>query len=154
MTQGTAAAATLLHELETAPVEEIAPGFKVKRLFDRRILYVIAETSHRAVVDSWTEFMSSVITNWPDDRTYLAVQDLSSPKFSITPYVRARASETYEVRPALKGRVALILPKTFVGQMIQMFIRGEKRNHFETRYFGSSQEALLWLAQELPEATS
>ncbi len=95
--------------------------------------------------------MFSVIKDWPDDRIYLAVQDLSGPRFALTPYARKRASETYEVRPALKGRVAIILPRTFVAQLVRLFIRGERRNHFETRFFMSAKDALVWLAEELPE---
>jgi hypothetical protein len=144
----------LLSAIQAAPVEEVAPGLRVKWLFDRRLLVVIADSSTRSAVDAWAQLMFSAIKNWPADRTYLAIQDLSSPRFSLTPYARKRASETYEVRPSLKGRVALILPKTFVAQLIRLFIRGERRNHFETRFFVSFKEAVEWLAEELPEAAN
>ncbi len=140
----------LLKALAAAPAEHVAPGFSFKWLYDRRLLYVIGDSSSRADIDAWYQFMASVIKDWPEDRIYLAVQDLSSPKFTLTPYARARASDTYKVRPALKGRVALILPKTFVGQLIRLFIHGERRNHFETRFFVTQSDALAWLAQDLP----
>ena len=152
MSKSTIDPAPLLTALETTTPQEITPGLRVKWLFDRRILVVIADSSTRPAVDAWAQLMFSAIRDWPDDRTYLAIQDLSSPRFSLTPYARKRASETYEVRPSLKGRVALILPRTFIAQLVRLFIRGEKRNHFETRFFADAREALIWLAEELPEA--
>jgi hypothetical protein len=152
MTKSTIDPAPLLNALEAAPIQEITPGLRIRWLLDRRILVVIADSSTRPAIDAWAQFMFSAIRNWPDDRTYLAVQDLSSPRFSLTPYARKRASETYEVRPSLKGRVAIILPRTFIAQIVRLFIRGEKRNHFETRFFANDREALIWLAEELPEA--
>jgi hypothetical protein len=149
MSKQTVEPVSLLNALESAPSEEIVPGLKVKWLLDRRILVVIGDSSARSAIDSWAQFMFSAIRAWPDDRIYLAIQDLSSPRFSLTPYARKRASETYEVRPSLKGRVAVILPRTFIAELVRLFIREERRNHFETRFFANSKDALVWLAEEL-----
>ncbi|HLY26399.1 MAG TPA: hypothetical protein VKQ72_08675 [Aggregatilineales bacterium] len=132
----------LLKVLDATPAEQISPGFKIKWLFNQRLLYVIGDSSQRADIDLWFKFMSTVIRDWPNNYTYLAVQDLSSPKFSLTPYAQSRASKTYEVRPTLTGRVAILMPRNFTGQMLQLFMRTQRRNHFETRFFTKPGDAL------------
>jgi len=144
-------ATSLVKIFEETPTEQLSPGIKYKWLFDRHILYVIGDTSHRSDIDAWFQFMCTVMGNWPDDITYLAVQDLSSPNFSLTPYARTRATEIYKVRPTLRGRVAIVMPRSFIGHLLQMFIRTVRGNIFDTRFFLSQGDALVWLAQKLPQ---
>ncbi len=56
MSKHTIEPAMLLNGLQAASPEEIAPGLRVKWLYDRRVLVVTADSSTRPAVDAWTEF--------------------------------------------------------------------------------------------------
>ncbi len=94
----------------------------------------------------------STTREWPADRPYLAMHDLSAKNASPTPYLKARAKEDLKVPPAggkVRGYLAIILPKTFFAQLAMLFVRQQRAEHFTTQFFFSREEALQWLKQYL-----
>ena len=83
---------------------------------------------------------------WQSDEPYYALQDVSHENMSITPYARQRWEEIRAYRNERKLYAAIVLPKTFVANLIQLHFRTSKvRSGAKFRFFTSRDDALAWL---------
>ena len=142
---------TPLHESApgTLPsVEKIAPGITCEWLHDRALMTYTVRSVARPSVDAWLKHIKQHMMAWPLDRPHLVLQDLSDETTGSTPYVRERTQEIVKWRPELKTHLALILPRTFQGRMIQFFVQAQRDS--VARIFFSSTEGLAWLQSYLP----
>jgi hypothetical protein len=101
-------------------------------------------------VDQWVRGVSELINGWPAGMIYLVMHDVSDKKVSLTPYARPKVIELYRLSRHLKGRVAVVVPKTFAAQAIQIFLRIQRRHSLITEIFFSRAEAETWLKHVLP----
>jgi hypothetical protein len=145
-----AGSATLPNEVTAGilpSVEEIAPGIICEWLHNRAIAAYVVRNVARTSVDAWLRHIKKRMMDWPLNRPYLVLQDLCDPNVGPTPYVRERTQEIGTWRPELSTHVALILPRTFQGQLIQFFVQA--RRDPVARIFFSRTEGLAWLQSYL-----
>jgi hypothetical protein len=119
-------------------------------LYDNRIAVFTLSEPTRIAIDQGAQYVTDVVDHWPADRIYLAMHDVSSNRVALTPYARAKVPQLYRHARHLKGRLAVVLPKTFASQAIQIFLRTQRRQSLITELFFSRQEAETWLKQLLP----
>ncbi len=124
----------------------------VERLRDGQIVvFRVRAATTRAVVDEWFDHVADVVKNWPAEKVYLAMQDVSDRRVALTPYARGRVREFDDLVKHLHGRIAIVLPNTFMGHLIRIFLttmRWQKK--LPTEGFLSFQDALNWLEKGLP----
>jgi hypothetical protein len=130
-------------------IEELAPGVTLEWLFDRQMVVLTLQTAAREAIDATLERIKHIMETWPADRPYIAMQDLSYPKLNMTPYARERIKEPQQWCPELGGYIALVLPSTFVAQIVHLFLRTQKDDRREVRGFMSRDKALAWLQSKI-----
>ena len=131
--------------LEPSPVEQISPGLTRQWICDRQIVIFKITSVSREVVDSWIDTVKVTMENWPGNRPYLAIHDMTSDKVSLTPYARARVQELIPLSAKAPGYAAIVLPKTFVGQIIRLFMRTQRSQGNRNEIFFTVESALDWL---------
>ena len=134
---------------QPSPVEEIAPGLTREWMFDHQIVVFKISTIARPVVDAWIDLVKLTMENWPGNLPYLAIHDMTSDKVSLTPYARSRAEELIPLSAKAPGYAAIVLPRSFVAQVIRLFMRTQRRQGNQNALFFTMPEALAWLTPKM-----
>jgi hypothetical protein len=115
------------------------------------VVFTVNAMTTRTVVDEWFDLVAGVVRSWPPDKPYLAMQNVSDKRVNLTPYARSRVREFDNLLTHLQGRIAIVLPNTFTGHLIRLFLttmRWQKK--LPTEGFLSYQDGLNWLEKGLP----
>lgn len=116
---------------------------------DPMITLIALRDAHRATIDAWVDFGIELREEWPEGQMLLILVDLADSDFSFTRYATKRAQDMMTVRPDIDERVAVIVPSTALGRLIEVSMQLANRmarvgiNVFKTR-----EEAVAWLQQE------
>lgn len=130
----------------TTQTEYVAPGVTRRWLDGGRIVWFSIHSIERSVIDGWVKITEEAITNWPEERPFLTVQDFSNcDGLALTPYVRKNAEYLANLQPHIPGRNAVILRKSFVVQAIKVFLMAMHDKRRERRVFYNAQEGIEWL---------
>jgi hypothetical protein len=132
-----------------SPIEQIVPGMTRQWLLDRQIVIFTMMSPSRDVVDAWISTVKATMENWPGNRPYLALHDMTSNKVSLTPYARKRAEELLPISAKVPGYAAIVLPRSFIAQVIRLFLRSQKQQGVNNAVFFSQAEALVWLKSKM-----
>lgn len=130
--------------------EEFPFGLTRQWYCDKRIVAFSLQSVARQTIDSWFEILKMTMNEWPVDRKWLALHDISgNDQMGFTPYMRARSQELYDYRSdVLQGFIAAVVPKTFVAQLVQLFFRMQRKTHYQNQLFFIRQNALVWLRKQ------
>jgi len=132
-------------------IELIHPGVTRMWLHKGQIVCYSLTTVERHAVDAWMQATHDLVHAWPRDQIYLSVHDISEA--TLTPYIRNRTSITNKLMPKdLKGRSAVIVPRTFINQMIRLFVAnelGRQNLSVQREVFFRFEEGIEWLAQAI-----
>jgi hypothetical protein len=141
---------TLLEVLaQDSPPEELTPGLTRQWLIDEQIVVFKATAATRHVTDTWIGSVKDVMQKWPKNRPYLVIHDFRHHNIAFTPYARSRAEELVRVPIGVPGYAAIIVPKSFVGQIIKLFMRTQKSVGIENRLYFEFDEGLSWLKSKI-----
>lgn len=132
-----------------APGEEVAPGLYRAWLEDQRIVLFTVETLTRQTMDQWVAAVWDVIDHWTADTPYLGLHVVRSFPAGFTPYIRQRVRETFSRNNDVPGRTAVVLPRSLVLDLVQLFFRFQKRGTRQWRIFYRYEDALAWLKEAL-----
>jgi hypothetical protein len=108
----------------------------------------------RSTVDEWIEVTQKLLSEWPKDKPYLVIHDVSDRRTSITPYMRARINDLYKMKLSQPGFMAIILPKSIASQIIQVFLRYLRTEPMIVQIFFSKEDAIAWLKRSATRQTS
>src|SRR5579859_5485934 len=119
---------------------------------DRIVVFTVNGPTTRPAVDRWFDLVAGVVKSWPPEKPYLALHDLSNKQVALTPYARSRAMEFDPLVRHLHGRIAIVLPNTFMNQLFRLFLRtlGWQRK-LPTEAFTAFDAALRWLESGLQQ---
>jgi hypothetical protein len=134
---------------DSSPVEQITAGLTRQWLFDHQIVVFKPSSVTHPAIDAWIDCVKATMEQWPTNLPYLAIHDMTSDNVSLTPYARARAEELIQVSTKAGSCAALVVPRTFVGQVIQMFVRTQRKQGIHNEIFFSMQAALDWLKPQM-----
>jgi hypothetical protein len=133
---------------DSAP-QELTPGLTRQWLLDEQIVVFKATAVTRLVTDTWIDTVKDVMRKWPKDRPYLVIHDFRHQNIAFTPYARSRAEELVRIPISVPGYAAIIVPKSFVGQIIRLFMRTQKSVGIENRLYFEYHEGLSWLKSKI-----
>jgi hypothetical protein len=128
---------------------QLSPTVTLEWLADDRIPLFSVPNVSRGTIDTWIGMLAEMMKSWPPDRPFVMLHDISTKGAILTPYVRDRVKGLEAVNPSLKGRVALVLPKTFVVQLVKLYLRTAQRTDVATEIFFDRETAQEWLKQVL-----
>ena len=133
----------------TTPVEEIVPGLTRQWMFDHQIVVYKGTSVSRQVIDAWAANVASTRDQWPGNLPYLAIHDMTSEEIGFTPYARARIEELFARYSMSPGHAAILLPRTFVSHVFQLFVRTQPKKNNRNAIFFSIEDALKWLKPKM-----
>jgi hypothetical protein len=130
-------------------IETLSSGVTREWIYDRQIVVYTVNDVRRESLDVWTDAFKSDINSWPADRLFRVIQDLRLAG-GITPYGRTKAQEMFQARPDVRVWSALVLPSTFVNNLIRLFVRAQNNpNTMRVReFFRTREDALTWLLRK------
>lgn len=128
--------------------EEIGAGLERQWLHDGKILMITVSESSHETMDTGYQVLHESIEEWPAERPYLLLLDTA--RGLLTPYGKTKMVELGNLRPELKGRVAVIVAPSTWGHMISFFVNRVMPKHTrERRVFFSRDVAIQWLEELL-----
>ncbi len=134
-----------------SPLEALAAGVTKQWLFGKRILALTGRSPTREAVDAWIAAFKIELAACPPERPFLVLIDFSSREAGMSPYSRQRGQDLINEVNAMHrdGAVALITPRSIVGQAVQMFFRLQRRSTMPTQVFFHREDGLKWLKERL-----
>jgi hypothetical protein len=151
--------------MPTLPV----PSLGIDWLEDRRIVVFKPEAIYSAVLSTWAEEVLRTLSAWPDERPCLVMYDLSARgvglmysfahnhdlfHLGVTLEGKVNVAELLQQRPALQGRLAIVLSARLSGKFVNrnaiQAIRAQAipthpTSGIESRTYLDRESALLWL---------
>jgi hypothetical protein len=148
--KATADAAATTNTSNPTDLQDRGMGVQTEWLFDHRVTAIYLTEMTVATVDTWVDYMKSVLRDWPAGQMYCALTDLSAPNVRMTPYARTRAAESTTMRNELTTFAAVVLAPNVFGQVLRPFINSFPHPNSATiKIFFSRAEALTWLEKML-----
>ena len=136
----------------TPAVQQVAPNMTLHWLHDHQIAYFTIRTVSRTSWAAWAKTMMALKDECPIDHPFLSLQDNLYPDAGFTSTIREYADQVSSYRPELLEYSAVILPKTLVAQMVDLFLRSSHRVHSGIRVFFNAEDGLAWLESKLIRA--
>lgn len=127
----------------------------IEWLADGKILHVVQRgSSTRAEVDAIFDPVIHHLNHWPVGQKLLLMWDSSSlTRTNWSPHIRQRIFDLLEAcPPEAYGRLAAVVRKSPVTQIIRVFIEYELNRRYrnrEHRLFYRTDDALVWLKELL-----
>jgi hypothetical protein len=116
---------------------------------EKQILVFTVRASTRSSVDTLSNMLFTYIDAWPQTRALKILYDFSDRQSAVTPYMRSRMDVICQVihQRKLKALSAIVLPQTYVAQMLQLYYLSHGTGDYETQVFFSFGDAWAWLEQ-------
>jgi hypothetical protein len=135
---------------EAQKIEMISENLKRYWLHDERIVVFEPTGISHATVDAWHDSTLESARNTPLDKPYHELHDLR--KTNLTPYSRQKALELVKALGDRSGRSAIIIAKSYEGQLIGFFVNNifsRIPKNRPRRVFTDFQQGLKWLEEGL-----
>jgi len=119
----------------------IGKGLTKAFLFDKRIVIFHLDTVARDIIDAGAKDVLET------KHQYLVIYDITSAKIALTPHLRQRLQELAKAYPDLKGRSAVVLPRSVITQVFKLFVIAQNRVGRRKQVFFDRESAIAWLQQ-------
>jgi hypothetical protein len=135
----------------TSP-ESLSSGVSLQRVVDSNIFLFTIRELGRINIDAWIDRIILETENQADPTVPTFWLHDASPctTVSMSPYLQHRLSTLIKRFPDRVGYNAVILPKTFVVQIVVLFIRRMPTQSRNQLYF-NREEGLRWLVRVATE---
>jgi hypothetical protein len=127
----------------------LAEGIRYRLSDSDQILLFWIETTQQAAIDAWYGFLHQRLSQNAPDTPYLVLYDLTHAEVGLTTYMRKKAAEIHDLRPDVKGRIALVLRPTPTNALFRFFIATRQGVSRPARIFFDTNAALAWLREGL-----
>jgi hypothetical protein len=132
---------------------------------DNRIVLFRLHAATASAINHWSETALQTLQDWPQDRPYLALHDLSQPgigllymmavqydvfNIGITPDGRKCAASMIRARPDWLLSLALVVSYSLTGRMakLRVFQTDTEDFHLQTKVFFNLRSAEEWLRRQ------
>ncbi|MBZ0291476.1 MAG: hypothetical protein K8L99_02815 [Anaerolineae bacterium] len=114
-------------------------------LADEQVLCYRFFDTEPATIDAWSEDLTSELLNWPEERPWRLLLDITLRGNIISAYALRQAREISMLRPELDGRLAILVSSPLAVRMISLAIRSTTNRYRQRLVFGREDKALQWL---------
>lgn len=128
----------------------LAGGLHQEWADDGRIVILTVNDTSMETLDTWAKTVQNTILAWPSDQPYLLVHDYSQVDLLLSTYIRRKSEELAQLRPELKGKVAIIFKKSVMAHLAQVALNTLWNKGYQARQrkvFFQREEALQWLME-------
>ena len=148
-TVGTATDLSVWDKRNLGEVEQIHPNVTRAWLENGRIVYFTLTSVARPAVDAWLNASEDTVRTWPAEVPYLSIHDLREG--TVTPYIRRQSAAVVARMPtSLRGRSAVLVPRTFANQLIRLIVTIDLvriNRNIQRNVFFNRQDAVNWLLE-------
>lgn len=132
--------------VELSPLEVLSPSVSIQRVVNTNVFLFTINALDRATVDVWIDRIILETEKQPDPKvpTFWLHDASASKTVSLSPYLRHRIAEMTKRFSDRIGYNAVIMPKTFVVQILVLFIRTMPIQS-KNKLFFNREEGLRWL---------
>ncbi len=134
---------TINHK-EFFTIERLEDGFDCMRL----------HSVSRQAIDAWFAWISEIVRNWDPVIPYRVLYDLTDNAVSYTGYMRVQALKVNEMRPEVKGRIAIYMRRDANATIVSLVGRVRSKSPRPFRVFYNKDEALAWLRELKPPSNA
>lgn len=126
--------------------EQAHPQIRLDWYHDRRMVVytVTGDTTTRSFLDAWYDVTGTILSTWPKNLLYVGIHDTTDAEFSLTPYLRDKATALFQLQRDIRQRVGVVVPNAFNAQMMKVLTRAFGRDTMQTEVFPTREEALIW----------
>jgi hypothetical protein len=146
----TAGTATVWDKRNLGEVEQIHPNVTRSWLENGRIVCFTLTSVARPAVDAWLNASEDTVQSWPIEVPYRSIHDLREA--DVTPYIRQQSAAAVSRMPTqLKGRSAVVVPRTFTNQLIRLIVTIDLvriNRNIQRNVFFTQQDAINWVLEE------
>jgi len=153
-------------EFSPLAVEEMGSGIFREWYLERQLVAYRITSVTQSTAEAWANIVIKTIDEWPKDRPYLALHDLSAPgvaliyasltnfdmvNIGVTPERRLDAEKYFNDNLQFNARVAVNFNLSFSGRMGKVLTSTFIDNHPAVLYktFYNREKALGWLQNAL-----
>lgn len=116
---------------------------------DVALYQIFGDNARHEGIDDFVNRVLKMIEEWPPEKPYLVIYHLQ--RLNWSPYIRSRAQEAFDAVPTtMRGRMATVLPKGAMGQIVKLFMRGQRHQPLEVQTFLDMDEAVKWVEALIP----
>ena len=125
--------------------EQLTLGGVVEWLENNRIVLYRPQNSTQQALAELFDRAEQIVHDWPTDRPHLTVLDLTVNEVRYTPYLRDRGRRLGIMRPEIQMATALLAPRTFMAQILDMTVRLASSSRRPLMMHFSRESAIAWL---------
>lgn len=138
----------------TSDIENLGAGVTREWLHDGQIVVFALEHVQREAVDTYIDTYMGTLRAWSVSQPFLMLLVAQQTNIFITPYFRKRLNEAIPLARSRKlhGRLAVVVLKNPLLQVVRLFIKANYSKHRDTiepQLFFTREEALVWLEEML-----
>lgn len=131
---------------------QLGDGVKLEIHENGRYLAYTLSDNENKTIDIYIDDALERLNLWEDGDLFI-LHDISNPKIGLTPYFQRRVDDVakYLRKSRKSGYSAVVLPNTFVSQIVSTFaqIFNRKNGEFEQRVFTHLDSAQKWIVEML-----
>lgn len=122
-------------------------GFTRLLMAEGRVVCYRIRSVDRETVDAWAVDLHKTLTNWQGD-TWRLLLDIRLEQGRVpSTYALARSRELAQLRPDLRGRLAVVIGSRLAAQIISFSIHAFDNDYRQRQVFASEASALSWLLE-------
>lgn len=138
---------------DTDNTEQYGYGITRTLIDDNTIVIVRTQGDmSRNAINTWASLIILTMQEWDSERPLAMLHNLSHPQQGYTPFSQKRTQDIVNARPeGLKVYSAVVLPRTFMYHIIEMFSRTPifKASGQLIKFFNTEAQAIIWLREQL-----
>lgn len=123
--------------------QQSTAGLRIEHLDNGRILTFVFDDISRDTIDTWVATFTELLEQ--GEQPYRVLMDVSAPHLAFTPYFRQRSQEIVNQYQHVSGYMAIVFRSHFFAAVVDLFMRAQRKKHFEPRCFTNYEQAEAWL---------
>jgi hypothetical protein len=121
--------------------------FTKEWLADAQILCYRFSMTDKTTVDAWAEDLEQELLNWPADRTWRLLLDITLQGNIPSAYAIAQSRRLASLRPELPGRLGVLISSRLGAQIASFALRTLTNSYRQRQVFANEASARAWLLE-------
>lgn len=133
--------------------EQVHPQLRLDWYCNRQIVVysISGDLASPPYIDIWHDIVAGIMCSWPKNKTYFGIHDITDADLSLTPYLRDKSGELFQLYRDLKQYVGIVVSNAFSAQMVRVLTRAYARDTLYPEVFSTRAEGLAWAKDALEQ---
>lgn len=138
----------LFERIPTEPIaiEDAGSAYQLRWYgeHDVAVYNILSNSAQREDIDLFIARVLRMIREWPAHKPYLVIYVIE--RLNWSPYIRTRTQEAFDAVPKdMRGRLATVLPRNPLAQIVRLMLRRQYGNPLEMDSFNDINQAAHWV---------